>query len=372
MRIRTFVVLAAVASVAACSQTAGPGSTPGVRVVVLQDGSLPDAADLVSPGVLGLRLALSQAPSTELEILDTAGDPARTIAAARAAAADPGVVAAVIAPFTALPPDALDVLLGAGLPVLTLSSLSEPPAGKGPPPAWRRFVAPVSVTARAELLVAANIHRADPVCVLGEDTIWSTTVRTAIDRTRTGVRVRSITPPPGESLAAIEAAGCGAAMWTGGAPGAGALADAIHGNVPLVLDDAARTTGYLVGRWPTASTALAVCSCADVSTSEDPDAQRFVHDLQASTGLDAGPFAVEGFDAGTWLVRALGEGATREQVADRLASLTRFDGLTRTYRWDDRGSPLDQGVRVYRGVGLRWLPAGPVPASPRARRRASR
>jgi branched-chain amino acid transport system substrate-binding protein len=356
MRIRSFTMLAVAASLVACSQGAGE-SAPAVRVVVLQDGSFPDAGHLVSPAVLGLQLALSQTPSAELEILDTGGDSARTVAAARAVAADPSVVASVIAPFTAMPVEALAPLVTAGVPVLSLSSLSESPPEGGPPPAWRRLVAPVSVTARALVRVAGKLRRSAPVCVFGEDTSWSNRVRAEIEGARTGVRVRSVTTSLDHGGEAIEAAGCGAAVWTGSASGADALAETIGGIVPLVVDDAARTDPYLVSRWPAAWTTLAVCSCADLSTSEDPDAQRFVHDFQASTGLDAGSFAVEGFDAGTWIVRALQQGATREHVATRLSSVNRFDGLARTYRWGDRGSTLDQGLQVYRAVGLRWLTA---------------
>jgi branched-chain amino acid transport system substrate-binding protein len=363
MRIRSFVMLAVAASLVACFQGVGPASTPAVRVVVIQDGSFPDAGDLVSPAVLGLQLALSQLPSVQLEILDTGGDPARTADAARSVAADPSVVAAVIAPFTAMPDEALGSLTGSGLPVLSLSSLSEAPPRSGPPPSWRPFVAPVSVMAHALVQVAGDLRGAAPVCMFGDETAWSNRVQAEIEGIPTGVRVRSVTVPLDQSGEAIAAAGCGTAVWTGTATGADALADAMRGTVPLVVDDAARTDGYLVARWPGTSTTLAVCSCADLSTSKDLDAQRFVHDFQASTGLDAGPFAVEGFDVGTWILRALEGGATREHIAARLASANRFDGLARTYRWDDRGSMLDQGMRAYRGAGLRWLVA---PESQRA------
>jgi hypothetical protein len=225
------------------------------------------------------------------------------------------------------------------------------------------LVAPVSVMTRALVRVAGELRHTAPACMFGDDTAWSNEVQAEIEDAPTGIRVRPISAPIDQSGEAIATAGCGTAVWTGTATGADTLADAIGGTVPLVVDDAARTNGYLVARWPATSTTLAVCSCGDLSTSAEPDAQRFVHDFQASTGLDAGPFAVEGFDAGTWILRALQEGGTREHVAARLASATRFEGLARTYGWDDRGRTLDQGMRAYRAVGLRWLVA---PASQRA------
>jgi branched-chain amino acid transport system substrate-binding protein len=333
--------------------------------VVLQDGSVPDTRDLVSPAVLALQLALSRAPSVELEVLDTRGDAARTLAAAGEVGADPRVVAAVVAPFTPMPAEALDSMLTAGIPVFSLSSIDEPPSGASSP-AWRRFVPPISVSARAIVQVAGNLQPSAPVCVVGEETAWSELLRAAIDRSPTDVPRRSITSPPSEAGEAIEARGCGTAIWTGTAPGADALRRSLGVCVALVLDEAARTDGFLASRWPDAPRALAVCPCVDVSTSAGPDAQAFVHDYQESTGLDAGPFAVEGFDAGTWIVRAIQAGPTRPQVADRLASATRFTGLVRTYRWD--GGAAVAGVRVYRAVGLRWLvAAGPQRALNRGR-----
>jgi branched-chain amino acid transport system substrate-binding protein len=365
MRIRSLALLTVVASLAvACSGAGGPGSTPALRVVVLQDGSVPDARDLVSPAVLALQLALSRAPSVELEVLDTGGDAARTLAAAGEVGTDPSVVGAVVAPFTPMPAEALESMLTAGVPVLSLSSIDEPPSGVSTP-SWRRFVPPISVSARAIVRVAENLQPGAPVCVVGEDTAWSELLRAAIDRSPADVRRRSITSSPSEAGGAIEAQGCGAAIWTGTAPGADALRRSLGEGVALVLDDAARTDGFLTGRWPDAPRALAVCPCVDVSTSAGPDAQAFVHDYQESTGLDAGPFAVEGFDAGTWIVRAIQAGPTRPQVADRLASATRFTGLVRTYRWD--GGAAVAAVGVYRAVGLRWLVA---PGLQRALRRA--
>jgi branched-chain amino acid transport system substrate-binding protein len=362
---RSLALLLVAASIVACSHEALPGSAPAYRVVVVQDDSVPDSRDLVTPAVLGLQLALAEAPGIGLEVLDTGGDPARALAAARSAASDPSVLAAVIAPFTFMPAEAVDSLLAARVPVLSLSSIDEPPS-RGAHPAWRRFVAPVGAMARALVQVAANLYPKAPVCVLGEDTPWSVRLRIAIGLNHTGVRTRTVTSPVPAALETIRAKGCRTAVWTGTAPGAVALEEAVEGKAELVLDDAARTDGYLVSRWPSAPGALAVCSCSDLSTSEDPNAQLFVHDYQASTGLDAGPFAVEGFDVGTWIVRSVRVGPTRQQVTERVAASTRFGGLTHTYRWDDRGVLDREVLRVYRAVGLRWLVA---PAAARALRR---
>ncbi len=352
MHIRSLLLVSVAISLVGCSHE--HAAAPVRRVAVLQVGSLPEARDLVTPAVLGLQLAISQAPGAEVTLLDTGGDDSRTLAAARSVAGDASVVAVVVAPFTPMPAEAREALLSAGVPMLSLSALDDRPAGRPHPP-WRRFVASVSVQARALLRVAGNLHRREPTCVLGEDTAWSERLRAEIDRIHLGIRVKPVDSVPSEARAPVLSTGCGAALWTGTAPGAGALDMAIGGRIPLVLDDAARTGGFLTSRWPGGSSVLAVCSCADFSTRGDPVAQRFVHDYQATTGLDAGPFAVEGFDVGTWIARALQVGPSRGQVAARLARVTRFAGIARTYAWDRDGRSRDEGLRVYRAIGVHWI-----------------
>jgi hypothetical protein len=336
------VVLAFVSLVpalAACSSPCCPA--PAVpEVVAIQDGSVPDARSIVSPAVLALGLALEGA-GLSMVALDTEGDDARAVAIAEAVASDRRVVAVVVAPFTRLPEEGRDGLLRSGVPVLSLSELVGPPNRRGLP-----FLTLVgSVRREGEALVGLAGGRR--VCLAGDGSRPSTVLAAAVRRAATR-------PPRRVSLDSV--AGCGSLIWTGSEPAVDAFVDTI-GRTALVLGDAGRTDAVVRRAGGVHHRIVAACPCADVSTSARPAAQRFVHDYQAATGLDAGPYAVEGFDAGRILRSRLGAAAGRAVAASRLGGLSAFHGLAADYRWVG-GSLQQPGVRSYRAVGVRWLSTG--------------
>jgi hypothetical protein len=328
-----------VPAVAACSSPCCP--VPAApEVVAIQDGSVPDARSIVSPAVLALDLAL-EGTGLSMVVDDTQGDDARAVAIAEAVASDQRVVAVVVAPFTRLPAEGRDGLLRSGIPILSLSELVGPPDRRGVP-----FLTLVgSVRQEAETLVGlAGGHR---VCLAGDGSPPSAVLAAAVRRAATR-------PPRGVSLDAI--AGCGSLIWTGSEPAVDALVGAIR-RTALVLSDAARTDAAVRRPGGVHDRMVAACPCADVSTSARPAAQRFVHDFQAATGLDAGPYAVEGFDAGRILRSRLGAAAARAAAASALAGLATFHGLTADYRWVGE-SLRHPTVRSYRATGVRWLSTG--------------
>ncbi len=368
MRVRALPLVLLVAVVAtACRPEAAPEATVA-RVVVFQDGSSPDARAIVSPGVLGLQAGLGGILG--MEVLEVGGSaPAAITAEATASASDPSVVAAVIAPFTAMPDEAVDALRSGGVSVLSLSSFTPVPRGRGAP--WRSFVASIPTDAGALAARADALRRpGTALCVGGtDDGAWSASLAAALAR-----RTPRLPPPgptpravvlrgsPSEVAAAIgRARECGVLVWVGTADGAVALRRALdtasHGPI-LFLADRARTPGFLQAAGPIAAGARLVgaCACADVSTAGDPAADRFLHDYQAATGLDPGPFAAEGWDIGRFVARIVGiRGPSRAEVAAAVEASSRAPGVGGAYTWNRSGALTDPRVRSYRSVGWRWL-----------------
>lgn len=88
---------------------------------------------------------------------------------------------------------------------------------------------------------------------------------------------------------------------------------------------------------------------------------RFVHDVQAASGAPPGPYAVEAYDAGRFLlglVTDTGRDDLREVLADALEGPLEIPGLAGTYRFEPDGSREPDTLRVgaWRAVGSRWLP----------------
>jgi len=107
--------------------------------------------------------------------------------------------------------------------------------------------------------------------------------------------------------------------------------------------------------------AVALCACANVSTSTELAARRFIQDYQSEHGVAPGAFAVEGWDAAHLILRAAGDrGITRALVARSLGGLATLDGLEGTRRFRADGEPLEPRalLRLYRVEGGRWVRAG--------------
>lgn len=358
---RSILALAFVVAAASCGGDAGPGEPggPGLRVAVFQDGTFPDARSLVSPAVLGVQLALGQADLAEgvrITVVETGPDGERATAEAGLITADPMVVGVVVAPFTPMPAEATEALLTAGVPVLSLSELAEAPAQAAGLP-WRRLVPPLAVQAGALAELAGSLHGTGPTCLAGEGTLWSEGLRAEVARRIPGPPPVLVGGPPDRAGVAAAASGCRVTVWTGSAQGASAFRAGIGGtDVRLLNADSARTAGFLEAGGPPLAGIDGACGCVDLSTSADPEAQRFLHDYQAATGLDAGPFVAEGFDAGSLLASALREsGGVRAGVGMAIASLEGAEGLGGPYGWDSQGVLVPPSVRIYRATGYRWI-----------------
>jgi hypothetical protein len=151
-------------------------------------------------------------------------------------------------------------------------------------------------------------------------------------------------------------ASCPVLAWVGAAPSAAAVLEAtskppaVVGTARVKTDDGLALPGPAV---------LTECVCPDVTLSIDAATRRFVHDVQADSGAPPGPFAVEAYDAGTFLLESAdGAVLTRAAVAARVSGTTSFAGLVGTYAFGPNGSrTITTDAGRWRAVGSRWLPA---------------
>lgn len=303
----------------------GPAPPPGPIVLVVQDGSFPDARSVISPAVLGLELGL-----------EGGGLGVRVVDAMETSSVDlddPSVVAVVVAPFTGLLPRDATSLAAAGLPIVSLSQMDQAPAAG----VWRRFVRPLGAQAIVLADIAVRSAGTGPVCVREDATAWARDL------------VAAVLTHLGPAQAGQD---CDVAVWVGPASGAEALR-AGEPAMPLILADAARTVASV--SLPGSGRILGVCSCADLTTSADPAAQSFLHRYQAATGLEPGPYAVEGYDAGRLLAAAATSDATREGIAGSLEAQSGFTGLAGRYVWLPDGDLRAPDMRIYEAKGARWF-----------------
>jgi hypothetical protein len=350
----------------ACTEHVSRSAATGPTIAFLFDGSPSDADLVTAPALAGLELAAHESGGFEIEPVNVGLSPAEVTASLRALGDDRDVVAAVIAPWTAPPDGAIELLAAEGLPVVTLSWAWGPPrGGKGP---WLSFVAGRAREA-VMLLSGANVApEGAAVCLAGDDqatsrALLATAAQLGQAAGEPEIRAAGIADTGRAATADAVASrigdsGCPVLAWIGGADVAAAILSSVHDPLSIVGTSRMKTDDGLA----LASSATAVstvCACADVSPSTDPTSQRFVHDLQAESGSPPGPFAVEAYDAGRLVIGLLdGDAMTRERVATGLNLLTRFSGLVERYSFEPDGSRGPESLRtgLWRAAGSRWLP----------------
>jgi branched-chain amino acid transport system substrate-binding protein len=205
-------------------------------------------------------------------------------------------------------------------------------------------------------------------CLGGDGSARAEALRAAVTASVTSPAVLFSAPAgnAGELSAAISqirTSGCRTVGWTGFPDGARALRNGLTAaglrGVTIVGTDGMKVRSYL-GRATGADGTLVTCPCADLTTSADPAAQRMVHDYQAATGREPGPYAAEGWDAGGIVLGLMTRGArTRGDVREALAAITIASGVAGPYRFAADGSVASVAPRVYRAQGLRWIATPP-------------
>ncbi len=349
---------------AACTNDVSLGEANGPTIVYLLDGSSADAELVTSPALAGLELAARGAGNVQIEPLDVGVGGDEAMASLRELGEDRGVVAAVISPWTAPPAGAIELLAGAGVPVITFSWAWGPPE-KG---IWRSFVPERAREAVILLSEAAGLASGDALCLAGDDHVTSRALLATAEElgeavgdpelVMTGIAAAERAATAAAVATRIRDAGCPALAWVGGATDAASVLSSIPDPPWVVATSRMKTDEGL----EVASSGIglrSICACVDVSLSTEPTSQRFVHDLQAESGAPPGPFSVEAYDAGRLLIGLLqgGEG-TRGALAEALGDLGRFRGLAGTYAFGPDGSRVipPSAIGVWRASGSRWLP----------------
>lgn len=355
-----------------------PSPTPPpadpVTVAFVEATELEPPGDRIAPAYEGARLAFATAElrgelpaPVGIQVLDTGGTVAGTLEVAAGIVEEPDIVAVIVAP--GLPWQAVlgDALEAARVPWVSLSSAGADLSARGWT-GWRVLVPDQVAEGEALGRVLHGLRRARRgLCVLGERRVpagrlLEGTSRTAGAPILLQATVEDSPESVDEAVAGVSERGCGAVVWAGeGALGAALrrrLVETGLGRIPFVGTERIRDAGYLEAAGGAAEGTIAVCPCADVSTSTRLSHQRFIQDFQAEFGLPPGPYAVEGWDAARLLISALRSGGpSRIGLREALGATGAAEGLAFTYRFGPSGELLQPlaAVRTYRVEGGRWL-----------------
>jgi ABC-type branched-subunit amino acid transport system substrate-binding protein len=330
-----------------------------LQVLYVLDTSVEGADESALPAQQAIQLAFAGAaptgdtPPVDLVAYDLQGDPNRLTALADQVASDPSIVALVIAP----PLEGQRAVESAvRLPVLSLSPRDGAPDDGD---AWRRLVPRIDEQGTVLGHAIAGMHAARRgVCLAPDQPNGSRFAQSVV--TAIGDAARLI---PTAAPADVRAARCGVLAWTSDAETAVQFLAGLGRPRPrLVGGPALREPTFLTDAGHEAQGARSWCGCADVSTSLQLAAQRFIQDFQSEYGRAPGPGAVEGWDAAHLLLRGLRDGgAEAASLGAWIERRSSFVGLGGEYRFDRTGELADPRahMRAYRVDGGRWIPATP-------------
>jgi branched-chain amino acid transport system substrate-binding protein len=317
------------------------------------------ALQAVELGFATASLSSEETVAVDLVPLDIHGSETAESQLAAQIAGDPSYVAAIAAPDLPGQGALASALAGADVPLLSLSARDS--ASGAAPGTWLRFVAPIRVQAEVMAGTASSLRASRRgVCVVATTPDGSDYARAVARSLSPDLTVSDVPGADG-----VAEAGCGVVLWTGGAEGGAELAgslETVDGRRPVLLGGPGlRDRAFLEHAGDAANGTISLCSCADVGTSLDLAAQRFVQDYQSEYGSPPGPYAVEGWDAAHALVRALREaGPARGDLVGWLAALTTLDGLGGPYafRAGELADPASS-IHRYRVEGGRWVVVEP-------------
>ena len=368
-RAATALLALATFALSACGR-ATPDPDEGPRIAFLFDGSSGDADEVTGAALAGLRFAALGTGRPEAVQPQNVGLGADVTAEMLdELAADRGIVAALVAPWTRPAAGTVERLAAAGIAVVSLTWAWGPPEDG----VWRSLV--IDRTREAELLLDTGaVHgAAAPACLAGD--VHPTSVGLAgnvlVAAGRRGAELRPAgVVDPGVPATVSTVAdrlttfGCDAVLWTGGAATLELVLDADPELETVIGTSRLKTRGGIsVAVTHPRRRLLATCGCADITLSRDPALQRFIHDYQTESGGAPGAFAVEAYDAGRLLLELAGRGGGRAAVAEELDRLDEVEGLLGTYRFGSDGAlrsgPTAPGA--WRAFGSRWLPLGSAP-----------
>jgi branched-chain amino acid transport system substrate-binding protein len=348
-------------------------STPAqLKVAFIEDLSSDETEGRILPSLQAAGLAFANATlggalpvAVDLVPMDTQGDPSQTSDIVDEIATDPTYVAALIAPYLSDQAGLAEALDETGVPTLSLSA-GQPALGTAGLTAWRRIVANrAEETAALVTYVTALPAAGGGVCVARGPDPQDARLAHLVARALGGASGPNVTVADPEAAASAAASiagtGCGVVVWVGSVAIAEALRTALTqraADVVLVGGDDLKDDAYPDDVGPAGDGTVAFCPCADLSSSTDLSAQRFIQDFQAEHGLPPGPYAAEAWDAAKMLVRALGSGATsRGEVLAFLGASGPFQGLANRYEFAPGGelTPAAAIVHAYRDRGGRWI-----------------
>jgi branched-chain amino acid transport system substrate-binding protein len=320
---------------------------------------------LVVPGLQGARLRFQQAVAADeipvnVEVVDfdTQADPAVAAPLVEEVVNDEEFVGVIGPAFSGESAGVGDRLEEAGIPRITQSATDDALALNG----WTGWFRALGNNSDMGLPAGRYIAAQEPnsACAASDGSAYGLGLKDIVVETLEGdgieVPLNEDVEPGLDDYSAlvtgIQDAGCEILFYGGYSPEAGLIRDQMTdaglGDVTMVGGDGIKDSVFLDTAGDSAEGVIVSCPCADLSASDDEAAVAFNEAYEAEFGEPPAIYAAEGYDVASIYVEAFKTDATdRAGIIEFVQNLEGFQGLTKSFTWEDNGELTTEGKVIY-------------------------
>ena len=371
MKLLALSAVFAVVAAACGDDDGGDGEEPGgdgqketVKIAFF-GATTGELSALVVPGLQGARLRFQQAMdadeipvNVQVDDFDTQADPAVAAPLVEEVVNDEEFVGVIGPAFSGESAGVGDRLDEAAIPRVTQSATDDALAQNG----WVGWFRGLGNNSDMGLPAGNYIAAQEPssACAASDGSAYGLGLKDIVVETVQGagidVPLNEDVEPGLDDYSAlvtgIQDAGCPILFYGGYSPEAGLIRDQMTDSgledVLLVAGDGIKDSVFLDTAGDTAEGTIVSCTCADLSASEDEDAQAFNEAYEAEYGEPPAIYAAEGYDAASIYVEAFKNDALdRASIIEFIGNIEGFEGLTKTYTWEDNGELTEEGKVIY-------------------------
>jgi branched-chain amino acid transport system substrate-binding protein len=343
---------------------AGDGQKETVKIAFF-GATTGELSALVVPGLQGARMRFQEAMEADeipvdVEVVDfdTQADPAVAAPLVEEVVNDEEFVGVIGPAFSGESAGVGDRLDEAGIPRVTQSATDDALAQNG----WVGWFRGLGNNSDMGLPAGRYIAAQEPnsVCAASDGSAYGLGLKDIVVETLEGdaieVPLNEDVEPGLDDYSAlvtgIADAGCEILFYGGYSPEAGLIRDQMTdgglGDVTMVGGDGIKDSVFLDTSGDSGDGTIVSCPCADLSASEDEAAQAFNEAYEAEYGEPPAIYAAEGYDVASIYVEAFKNDATdRASIIEFIGNIEGFQGLTKSYTWEDNGELTEEGKVIY-------------------------
>ena len=343
---------------------AGDGQKETVKIAFF-GATTGELSALVVPGLQGARMRFQEAMDADeipvdVEVVDfdTQADPAVAAPLVEEVVNDEEFVGVIGPAFSGESAGVGDRLDEAGIPRVTQSATDDALAQNG----WVGWFRGLGNNSDMGLPAGNYIAAQSPssACAASDGSAYGLGLKDIVVETLGGAGIdvplnEDVEPGLDDYSALVTSitdTGCEIFFYGGYSPEAGLIRDQMTDagleDVTMVGGDGIKDSVFLDTASESAEGTIVSCPCADLSNSEDEAAQAFNEAYEAEYGEPPAIYAAEGYDVASIYVEAFKNDATdRASIIEFIGNIEGFEGLTKTYTWEDNGELTEEGKVIY-------------------------